>query len=240
MKKSGAGKQEAKEKIFGKNIQFLYSGGAKLNPEIIKNYKEYGITIGQSYGMTESFLIATGVAQDIQNGSVGLPISCMEHRIAEDGEIQIRGDSVMVGYYKNPEETRKVLTEDGWFSTGDIGKFDDAGLLHITGRKKNLIILKNGENVAPEEIEMRFQQEEIVSEVVLTSFDNFNLAVVIYPDFEWCRENGIEDIYEQLKLVTQKVNDRLPANKRIQKIVMRETEFKKTASKKIIRNQEYC
>lgn len=229
-----------KEKIFGKNLNFIYSGGAKLNTELVRGYERFGITIGESYGMTESFLISTGTREQIWSGSVGMPIGGMNVRIAPDGEICLKGDSVMIGYYNNPEQTQQVLNPEGWFATGDLGCFGQDGTLHITGRKKNLIILNNGENIVPEEIELKFKKEEVVEEVVITSFENSKLAAVIYPNLEWCRQNEIDAVYEQLQSVTERINESLPSFKRIQKIVMRDKEFPKTASGKIIRNQEYC
>ena len=228
---------EIKEKIFGKNLKFIYSGGAKLDSEMVRGYEKYGITIGESYGMTECFLISTGAREQIWSGSVGIPIGCMNVRIASDGEICVKGDSVMIGYYNNPEQTKQVLDQEGWLATGDLGCFGQDGTLHITGRKKNLIILNNGENIVPEEIELKFQKEEAVQEVIVTAFENSKLAVVIYPDLEWCRQKEIDAIYEQLQSVTERINESLPTYKRIQKIVMRDKEFVKNSSQKIKRGE---
>ena len=137
--------------VFGKRLNHIIVGGAYLDPMYVTEFRKYGITIWQGYGMTEtSPVIAFNGERGISDGSVGRPIDNTEVKI-EDGEILVRGDIVMKGYYKMPEETAEAL-KDGWMHTGDLGRFDENGFLYITGRKKNLIILANGENVSPEEL----------------------------------------------------------------------------------------
>lgn len=216
---------------FGENFSVIYTGGAYLSPEIIKGYEEFGIAIAQGYGMTEcSPRICTGVKGCPKPMSVGRRVPGCEIRIV-DGEICVKSKSVMQGYYKNPEETAKALTEDGWLKTGDLGYVDDDGYVYITGRKKNLIILSNGENVSPEEIENQFACCKPVKEIVVYERDNL-ITAEVYPDPDYVSGDVEADIQQEI----DRVNLGFPPAKRIAKLVIRETEFPKTASKKIIRS----
>ena len=136
----------------------------------------------------------------------------------------------MKGYYKNPEETAGTLTEDGWLKTGDLGYKDDDGYLYITGRKKNLIILSNGENVSPEEIENKFATFRPIKEMVVYE-DDQKITAMIYPDPDY----KSKDIQAEIRKRVEEVNDRLRSEMRIVNIVFRDHEFVKTASRKIIR-----
>lgn len=220
------------KEFFGENFSVIYTGGAYLSPEIIKGYKEFGIEIAQGYGMTEcSPRICTGVKGCPKPESVGRIVPGCEVKIV-DGEICVRSKSVMQGYYKNPEETAKTITDDGWLKTGDLGYKDDDGYLYITGRKKNLIILSNGENVSPEEIENQFAYFRPVKEIVVYEKDNA-ITAEVFPDPEY----DSNDIRAEIQKKIDDVNDTFPPAKRIVKLVIRDTEFKKTASKKIIRSE---
>ena len=171
------------KEVFGEDFSVIYSGGAYLSPDIIRGFKEFGIEIAQGYGMTEcSPRICTGVKFSPQPESVGRVVPGCEVKIV-DSEIWVKSPSVMMGYYKNPEETAKTLTDDGWLKTGDLGYIND-GYLYITGRRKNLIILENGENVSPEEIENRFVTFEPIKEMVVFEHDH-TIAAEIYPDPEY-------------------------------------------------------
>ena len=136
----------------------------------------------------------------------------------------------MKGYYKNPEETANTLTPDGWLKTGDLGHKDDDGYLYITGRKKNLIILSNGENVSPEEIENKFVTFRPIKEIIVYE-DGQLITAQIYPDPDY----KSEDIQEEIRRKVDEINDTFPPAKRIVNIIFRDKEFVKTASKKIIR-----
>ncbi len=219
------------KETFGENFSVIYTGGAYLSPEIIKGYEEFGIDIAQGYGMTEcSPRICTGVKGCPKPTSVGRRVPGCEIRIV-DGEICVKSRSVMQGYYKNPEETAKAMTEDGWLKTGDLGYVDDDGYVYITGRKKNLIILSNGENVSPEEIENQFACCKPVKEIVVYEKDNL-ITAEVYPNPDYVSENIEADIQQKI----DDVNMGFPPAKRIAKLVIRDTEFPKTASKKIIRS----
>lgn len=220
------------KEVFGENFSVVYSGGAYLSPEIIKGYKEFGIEIAQGYGMTEcSPRICTGIKYCPKPDSVGKIVPGCEVKIV-DGEIWVKSKSVMQGYYKNPEETAKTLTPDGWLKTGDLGYKDDDGYLYITGRKKNLIILSNGENVSPEEIENQFAYFKPIKEIVVYEKDN-NITAEVFPDPDY----QSDDLKAEIQQKIDEVNDTFPPAKRIVRLVIRDTEFKKTASKKIIRSE---
>jgi len=218
------------QQTFGKKLVAIFSGGAYLSPEIIKGYKEFGIDIAQGYGMTEcSPRICTGIRNCPKPDSVGKIVKGCEVRI-EDGEIWARSKSVMQGYYKNPEETANTLTPDGWLKTGDLGYKDDDGYLYITGRKKNLIILSNGENVSPEEIENKFAAFRPIKEMVVYE-DGTIITAQIYPDPDY----KSKDIQAEIRKKVDEVNDTFPQAKRIVNVIFRDKEFVKTASRKIIR-----
>ncbi|MBQ1388605.1 MAG: AMP-binding protein, partial [Clostridia bacterium] len=161
--------------------------------------------------------------------SVGKIVNGCEVKIV-DGEIWAKSKSVMKGYYKNPEETAKSLTPDGWLMTGDLGYKDDDGFLYITGRKKNLIILSNGENVSPEELENQFAFFMPIKEMVVYAEDGIIMAQ-IYPDPDY----KSDDIQAEITAKVDEVNETFPQAKRIVKVIFRDSEFVKTASKKIIR-----
>ncbi len=215
--------------VFGENFSVIYSGGAYLSPEIIEGYKAFGIEIAQGYGMTECApRICNGVKGCPQPESVGRVVPGCEVRIV-DNEIWVKSPSVMAGYYKNPEETANALTEDGWLRTGDLGYLND-GYLYITGRKKNLIILENGENVSPEELENQFVTFDPIKEMVVFEHEHV-VAAEIYPDPEYVSE----DIRAEIQAKIDAVNNTFPAAKRIVRVFYRDHEFEKTASRKIIR-----
>ena len=218
------------KEVFGEDFSIVFSGGAYLSPEIIKGFGEFGIEIAQGYGMTEcSPRICSGVKNCPKPESVGEIVPGCQVRIV-DGEIQVKSKSVMMGYYKNPEETAKTISEDGWLMTGDLGYKDDDGYLYITGRKKNLIILSNGENVSPEEIENQFAYFQPIKEIVVYDKDGA-ITAEVYPDPDY----QCEDIRAVIQEKIDSVNDTFPAAKQIVSLVLRDTEFEKTASKKIIR-----
>ena len=176
--------------------------------------------------------------------TVGFPLECVEIKLEDvtpegDGEICVKGDIVMLGYYKQPEKTAEVL-QDGWFITGDYGKINDKGQLMITGRKKNLIVLDNGKNVFPEEIEnyiMRipYVQEVVVSGVKDKSGSEIALCAEVFLNEDKLKELNIQDKEQKLKKDISKECEVLPVYKRIGKIVIRDKEFEKTTTNKIKR-----
>lgn len=181
-----------KGKVFGKQFHTICSGGAYLNPAYIDFFKKYGITILQGYGMTECApVISTNCNGAFKAGSIGKCMPNCEVKIVDE-ELWVKGSSVMQGYYKMPEETAQTL-EDGWLKTGDLGYIDEEGYLFLTGRKKNLIITPNGENVSPEEIENKLSEKRLVQEVLVRESDSV-IEAEIFPDYEYAAKKKIKDI----------------------------------------------
>lgn len=222
--------------VFGGKLKGIYSGGAYLNPKLANSYKEIGIPIAQGYGMTEcSPRISTGTLQDNNDTAVGRLVNGCEVKIV-DGEIWAKSPSVMKGYYKNPEATKESLTEDGWLRTGDLGYVDKDNWLYITGRKKNLIILSNGENVSPEELENKFSGIEFISEVLVYTEDEM-ITAEIFPNLEYFNEHPEENPNELYDSLIKKINATVSPAKAIRRLRVRDVEFDKTTSKKIKRKQ---
>lgn len=175
-----------KMKVFGKQFHTICSGGAYLNPAYIDLFKKYGITILQGYGMTEcSPVISTNLSWNIKKNSVGRLMPNCQAKVVDD-ELWVKGSSVMQGYYKMPEETAQTL-KDGWLVTGDLGYVDDDGYIFLTGRKKNLIITKNGENVSPEEIENKIGENRLVCEILVRENEGV-IEAEIFPDYEYAEK----------------------------------------------------
>lgn len=220
---------------FGGNLRTICSGGAYLDPAYIEKFREYGITILQGYGMTEcSPVISTNLEWESKEASVGKLIPNCEAKTVDE-EIWVRGSSVMMGYYKMPEETAEAL-EDGWLKTGDLGYVDEDGFVFITGRKKNLIILANGENVSPEELENQLCRSPLVKEVIVSE-QKTGIQAEIFPDYDYAKKKRVKDIPAALQQVMDDFNKDMPMFKQIHQLKVRETEFEKTPSKKIKRNQ---
>lgn len=218
---------------FGGNLKMICSGGAYLDPEYVDRFAEYGITILQGYGMTEcSPVISTNLTWDNRKGSVGKLMPNCEAKVVDE-ELWIRGSSVMMGYYKMPEETAETL-EDGWLKTGDLGYVDEDGFVYITGRKKNLIILANGENVSPEEMENQLLKDDLIKEILVRD-NNQVIEAEIFPDYEYAKKKRIKDIREKLQEIIDAYNKQQPSYKGIHSLIVREEEFVKTTAKKIKR-----
>ena len=203
----------------------ICSGGAYLPPEMVGAFAEYGITILQGYGMTEcSPVISTNLEWDSKEGSVGRLLPNCEAKVVDE-EIWVRGSSVMMGYYKMPAETEEAL-EDGWLKTGDLGYVDQDDFVFLTGRKKNLIILKNGEN--------EISRSPLVKEIIVRETESV-IEAEIFPDYEYASKKRIRDVREKLQEVIDNFNRGLPPYKKIHGLKIREEEFEKTPSKKIKR-----
>ncbi len=217
----------------GGNLKTIVSGGAFLPPELVAEFQEYGIQILQGYGMTEcSPVISTNLLWQSKTGSVGKLLPNCEAKVV-DGELWVKGSSVMLGYYKMPEETKETLV-DGWLRTGDLGYVDEDGFVFLTGRKKNLIILKNGENVSPEELENEISKDPLVKEIIVREKDAV-IEAEIFPDLEYAKKKRIKDVPGRLQEVLDAFNQGLPAYKKVHSLKVREEEFEKTPSKKIKR-----
>lgn len=225
-----------KEAVFGSQFHTICSGGAYLNPDYIELFERFGIQILQGYGMTEcSPVISTTVAWNVKKNSVGQLLPNCEAKTV-DGELWVRGSSVMQGYYKMPEETKTAL-KDGWLCTGDLGYVDEERFIYLTGRKKNLIITKNGENVSPEELENKLSSSRLVQEVLVREAKGV-IEAEIYPDEEYAKKQGLEreeEVRVELQKLIDEYNQGAPAYKKIYSLIIREKEFEKTASRKIKR-----
>lgn len=233
--------------VFGGKLEMIICGGASLNQDIIDTFDSMGITILNGYGITEcSPLVSCNRNKYQKKGSVGIPIIGEKVKIRNpdengEGEICVKGPNVMLGYYKDPEATAAVFDEEGYFRTGDYGKLDEEGWLYITGRLKNMIILSNGKNVYPEEIESEISRVYGVSEVIVYSGESKaqkNKQVIvaeIFPDYDALNMRGITDVQAYFDEEIKNVNKRMVSYKAIKKVKIRDEEFKKNTSKKILR-----
>ena len=220
---------------FGGNIKYFVSGGAKLDVDTAKDLWALGFTIIEGYGLTEtSPIVSFNPPDKIKLGSAGKPIEGVTVKI-ENEEILVKGNNVMKGYWKKPEETAKVI-RNGWFYTGDLGHIDQDGYIYITGRKKDIIVLPSGKNINPEEIEQKIlKKSDLVKEVAVVLKDG-RLTAVIYPDLDLISEKGIVNIQETIKWnVIDPVNRELPDYKRISGIIIVKKELPKTRLGKVRR-----
>lgn len=223
------------EKVFGGKLQTIFTGGAHLDPYYIDRFAEYGVQILEGYGMSEcSPVISNNTPENHKPGSIGRPLENVEIRF-ENGEILVKGTSVMKGYYQMPDETAETL-KDGWLHTGDKGYMDEDGYLFINGRVKNLIILSNGENISPEEIENKLALNPLVGEVIVTGEDN-GLTARIYPEQAVVEAKALdtEMIRSQLQEFLDEYNKNQPTYRRITGLVIRKNPFIRSTTKKIRR-----
>ena len=230
---------------FGGNLKEIICGGAPIRPEIGKFFNDIGITLLNGYGITEcSPLVSVNRLKFNDSNTVGVVLPCCEIKFENinsdgDGEICVKGDIVMQGYYKDEERTNRVL-KDGWFNTEDYGSINKKGQLIINGRKKNIIVLDNGKNVYPEEIENYILGIDYVEEVVVKGIKNnigqeVSLCAEVFLNDEKVKDMKIENINERLKEDISEVCKELPTYKRITDIEIRKEEFEKTTTKKIKR-----
>ncbi len=223
------------QKVFGGKLKLIFAGGAHLDPYYIEKFKEYGVAVMEGYGMSEcSPVISANVPGAFKPGSVGKPLSNVELKF-EDGEILVRGSSVMKQYYKMPNETNEAL-KDGWLHTGDKGYLDEDGFLFINGRIKNLIILSNGENISPEELENKLALNELIGEVIITG-ENNGLKAHIYPDPDTTQGMDETELTEKLQAVLDEFNSTQPTYRRIVGLRVRKYPFIKNATRKIKRTE---
>ncbi|MBP5495216.1 MAG: AMP-binding protein [Lachnospiraceae bacterium] len=215
-------------KVFGGNLEYIICGGAALDPMYVKEFRSWGIEILNGYGTTEcSPCTAVNRPFHHKDGSVGVLIPETEVRVSEEGEILFKGDHIMKGYY-NDEEATKAAIIDGWYHTGDLGYVDEEGFITLTGRKKNLIILSNGENLSPEELEGDFARDPAVKEVLVYD-ENGKIVAEIFPEDDYMDN---EAYFNELK---EKINNKRPMFKRIAVVKLRKEEFIKNGSMKIVR-----
>ncbi|SFI12108.1 long-chain acyl-CoA synthetase [Pseudobutyrivibrio sp. OR37] len=229
--------EAVKQNVFGGNLRIIFTGGAHLDPFYIEEFKKYDVDILEGYGMSEcSPVITTNTPDCHKPGSIGKPLDNIEIKIEND-EIMVRGTSVMKGYFEMPSETRAVFT-DGWLHTGDKGYIDEDGYLFINGRVKNLIIMSNGENISPEEIENRIALNPLVSEVIISG-NNTGLTAHIYPDMDYAQRKLMApaDINRTLQDFIDKYNKAQPSYRHITSLVIRTEPFIRNTTGKIKRTE---
>lgn len=237
--------------FFGGNLKILAIGGASLNLEVEKFLREAGLPYLVGYGLTESSPLLSGgpfKSPDLKTGSCGKPIPGVEikikkpHPVTGIGEIMAKGPNIMQGYYQNPERTAKTIDQFGWLATGDLGKLDKHGNLHIKGRSNNLIVLPNGENIHPEIIEDKINANSYITESLVQE-NNGRLEARVYPDYTLIaqktpgqnREQRQEFIDRILAELKDRINQDLPPYARLHRLIECQEPFLKTVTKKIKR-----
>ena len=208
---------------FGGRMKAMVSGGAPLNPEVGLFFQSLGLTFLQGYGPTEAgpVISCNRPAVGIRMDSVGPPVKGCEVRIAEDGEIMVRGELVMHGYWHNPEETARVL-RDGWLATGDVGHLDEKGRIIITDRKKDLIVNDKGDNVSPQRVEgMLTLQPEIAQAMVYGDRRPYLVALLV-PEAEFA---GKPDLAQRLSKAVDRVNAELSVIERVRRFIVADEPF---------------
>jgi len=227
-------------KAFLGDLETIMCGAAPVPPRQMKECAEYGIFLCAGYGLTECANLTTGNCDtDKKPESMGHVYPEQETKVV-DGELWIKGDNVMLEYYKDPEKTAEVF-EDGWFKTGDLVEFDEEDFIVITGRIKNLIILPNGENVSPEEIEELFYKQPLVKDCLVKETElngNTVIGIEIIPYMPELEGLSPEEIEAKMKAVVDEVNSELPPFKRVLKLEIRTEDFKRNGAMKILRDQK--
>ncbi len=234
----------------GSEISIFIAGGAAINPEVIEDYQAMGFTMIQGYGMTECApIIAVNKDRYSKPAAAGLPMPGTEVKIIDEdengiGEIVCKGPSVMLGYYENDEATEETI-KDGWLYTGDYGYMDDDGFLYVSGRKKSVIVTKNGKNIFPEEVEYYLLESEYIQEVLVHGIEgerNNDVVVKaeIYPNYSFIAEQKGElttaELTELMQTIIDEVNGKMPTYKRVKRFNIRKTDFEKTTTQKIKRH----
>ena len=234
---------------FGGKLNFTISAGSRFDEKIARDYHALGLTMIQGYGLTETTgAISCTRFEDNVVGSVGKAINYAETKLGElndegAGEVLVKGKMVFGGYYKNPDATKDVFTPDGWFKTGDLGKFDANNNLHIVGRSKDVIVLPNGKNIHPEDLEVHYSKTPLVGEMCIIGVkdENSNLAgaeklvAVVVPDFDYLKKNNIANSREAIRHEFDDLGRELPEYQRVREYIIRSEELPRTATRKVKR-----
>ena len=238
----------------GGKMRFVISGGAPLDPKIQKGFIDLGINVAQGYGLTEtSPVIAAESMYKSKTGSIGVPMENVTVEIVNKdengiGELRAKGPNVMLGYYENEEETNKVL-KDGWFYTGDLGYIDKDGFIFITGRQKNMIVLKNGKKIFPEEIETLVNRIDLIDECMVFGMpdevdkNDVKLSVKVVYNKDEVKQKYGDISFDDIKniiwdRIKNEVNTTVPRYKHIMNMILTDKELIKTTTKKVKRNEE--
>lgn len=228
--------RQFKRNMLGDSMKTIICGAAPVAPYLVREYHKLGIDLFPGYGLTESANLVSGNPDNLNRPeSVGIPFPGQELKIV-NGELWLKGPNMMDGYVGNPQENAAAF-EDGWFKTGDLARFDEDGFLYITGRTKEIIVLSNGENISPAEVEAKFNELETVQDSLVTA-ENDVLVLEVVPRNTVLLPMGKEDPIAFLREQLNEVNRTLPTYQRVAKIVIRDTDFKRSPSMKILRNQK--
>lgn len=235
---AGLAKMRGVEALGGR-LRVVIAGGAPVPEGVIFRYQELGVIVCPGYGMTETANLVSGNGDPYDYPtSVGMPYPEQQVRI-ENGEILVKGDHLMLGYYNDPDETKAIFTEDGWLRTGDLGRIDENGLLYITGRSKNIIVLPNGENVSPEALELALVRIPLIKDALVREavIDGRTvLEAEVFPNAPVLAAMHIEQPEPAVKAAVEKLNASLPPYMMIQNLVIRKEDFPRSPSMKIIRS----
>jgi long-chain acyl-CoA synthetase len=208
---------------FGGRQKAWVSGGAPLNPEVGTFFQSLGITFLQGYGQTEAapLISCNRPSVGIRLDTVGPPVKNIEVRIADDGEIMVRGENVMRGYWRNPEETARVL-KDGWLATGDVGHFDEKGRLKITDRKKDILVNDKGDNVSPQRIEGMLTLQPEIAQAMVYGDRRPHLVALLVPDPEIAK---LPDLHSRLQSAVDRVNADLSVIEKVRRFILADEGF---------------
>lgn len=234
---------------FGGKLNITISAGSRFDEKIARDYHALGFTIIQGYGLTETSGAVTATRfEDNVVGSVGVPVNYAEVKLGPlndegAGEVLIKGKMVFSGYYKNPEATKEAFTEDGWFKSGDLGKLDKNGHLFIVGRSKDVIVLPNGKNIHPEDLEVKYLKSPMVEEMAILGVRDESaahagaerLVAVVVPDFAYLKANNIANSREAIRYELDDIGRSLPEYQRVRNYIIHSEPLPRTATRKIKR-----
>ncbi|MDY4848639.1 MAG: AMP-binding protein [Bacilli bacterium] len=230
--------KQFKRNMLGDSLEYIIAGASTVPPYLVKEYKAYNITLLPGYGLTESANLVSGNPNsEYKPASVGFPYPHQDLKIV-DGELLIKGDNVFDGYYLEEEENKNAFTEDGYFKTGDLVRFDEEGYLYIVGRIKDIIVLNTGEKLSPFDLENKFDELDLIQDCLLYLNEATNeLTLSVYPRYIELNKLDVEDKIAYLKRQINQINNNFPAHMRVNKIIIRKEDFTRTPAMKIIRKE---
>ena len=230
--------KQFKKNMLGDSLTHIICGASTVPPYLVKEYKQFNITLLPGYGLTESANLVSGnPLSEYKPASVGFPYPEQELKVV-DGELWIKGDNVMDCYYNDPEENKNAFSEDGFFKTGDLVRFDEEGFLFIVGRIKEIIVLSTGEKISPFDLENKFDELDIIQDcMVYLDEESGKLCIQVYPRMVELAKLKPENPDEFVRNEVNKVNNLLPSFMRVSKIIIRKEDFVRTPAMKIIRGK---
>ena len=230
--------KQFKKNMLGDSLTHIICGASTVPPYLVKEYKQFNIILLPGYGLTESANLVSGNPRsDYKPASVGFPYPEQELKVV-DGELWIKGDNVMDCYYNDPEENNNAFSEDGFFKTGDLVRFDEEGFLYIVGRIKEIIVLNTGEKISPFDLENKFDELDIIQDcMVYLDEETQQLCIQVYPRMIELAKLQLADPESYIRSEVNKVNNLLPSFMRVSKIIIRKEDFVRTPAMKIIRGK---